>query len=168
MALKLEYWLADYLWRPQRRLYRLHRADMDSRATACREIGRGCDVTGRQLQGAQQFAIAMWFRAGAASLAVFGILILSTGALSKGVRHAVAPILAVLLVMMILGLAQAIPLAWRRNWTASSATRRELGLRVNPREERRGQPKGRDFWIWLALSLVLAWAVFYGPTHWSH
>jgi hypothetical protein len=168
VAVKLEYWLAEYLWRPQRRLCRRRRADMERQAMACREIGRGGDVSGRQLQAAQEFAVAMWFRAGAASVAILGILILSTGALSKGIRQTVAPILVVLLVLMTVCLAQTIPLVWRRRWTGSSATRGELGLRVNPREERRGQPRGRDFWIWLALGLALVWATFYGPTHWNH
>ncbi|HEX9117493.1 MAG TPA: hypothetical protein VGA61_15595 [Anaerolineae bacterium] len=160
--------MAEYFWRPQRRFYKRHGMEMEGQARACRDIGRGGHLEGRRLEGAQQFAVAMWFRAAVAFLVLFAIVGVIVASLPPAARRELSPVMLVPLVLMSVCLAEVIPLAWRRNWTASSATRRRRGLVVNPREERRGQPKARDFWIWLVLGIALVWVTFYGPTHWNH
>lgn len=169
MAVKVEYWLAGYLGRAQRQLYRKGRAELDRHVAACLIIGRGGRLEGRELADVQQFASAIWFRAAVMWLVIFGIVAAAASPLPRGsFRSAAFAVALVSLLLMGICLAQLISLTWRRNWAFMSANRSDAGLPVNMREERRGQPRARDFWLMFVIASA-GWAfIFYASSHWNH
>lgn len=166
MTIKVEYLLADYIGRVQRRFHSGDRlASLERRMAASRAIGRGARLAEMELAEVQDFAFSMWFRTGAACLGVLAVTGPVIAVLPRPVRHSVSFLFYVPGALMAMCLVQGIPNLWRRNWTSISANRRVAGLSVNPREERRGQPKARDFWIMLIISLGGSAVLVYASAH---
>jgi hypothetical protein len=168
MSVKVEYLLANLIWRVQRPLFRRRREERDRQAADCRVIARGGILTGQALFEVQDFAFSMWMRALWVFFAVFAVMGPVVATLPSATRSRVSHVLLVPMVLMGVCAVQVIPIVARRNWTMWSANRRDLGLRVNPREERRGLPRARDFWVALAGAAGLWTFVFYGSSHWNH
>ncbi|HEX8993383.1 MAG TPA: hypothetical protein VF784_17010 [Anaerolineales bacterium] len=169
MSIKVEYLLAAYFGRAQRWSYRRGRGAFERRIAESRLVGQGGCLGGLELRQVQDFAATMWFRAAVTFFALTVAVEIPASIMPRGsVRAVLFAIVQGPMIIAGASLVQVIPIVWRRNWTGWSANRRMLGLTVNLREERRGLPRARDFWVALMISCALWVFVYYGSTHWNH